>query len=219
MARAFVHANTGDVSVTNLSPLHHRLRQAVGARSYREIGDMTKVHPETVRRYMTGQVPSTEFLVQLAEAVSVNVGWLLTGDGPMYRKDVKLHALRDANPTELLHAVAQTLEALIERVDRLERFVMTIDARSRQTAPTGSAAPAAMLEGRPNPQALAAGINSGSGERTALPVSQADGQARRRATALVDGIFPAPAGQNSGQNSSQSGGQNSGQSGSTQPSA
>lgn len=165
------------------------------------MGDLTKVHPETVRRYMTGQVPSTEFVIEVAEATSVNVGWLLTGDGPVYRKDVKLHALRDANPTELLHAVAQTLEALIDRVDRIERFVMTLDTRVRIVQASGNPSTNAhdngvVIEG--GPAVSSEGLPSGSAARTAVPVSSGQASAANRAgaeragraTAIVDGIFP-----------------------------
>jgi transcriptional regulator with XRE-family HTH domain len=178
----------------SVSALHQRLRMALGSRSYREVGELTKVHAETVRRYMSGQVPSTEFVIEVAEATGVNAGWLLTGEGPMYRKDVKLHALRDANPTELLHAVAQTLEALIERVDRLERFVMDVDARARM-ASTAEAKPDASGLTSPGRGTLGMGLPSGD-ERAArgqpAPVAGAHTPppARQRAVSIVDDIFP-----------------------------
>ncbi len=168
----------------SLSLLHHRLRQAIGTRSYREVGELTKVHAETVRRYMTGQTPSTEFVIEVAEATGVNVGWLLTGEGPVYRKDVKLHALRDANPTELLHAVAQTLEALIERVDRLERFIMDVDARARVAStiePRPEAVPG--LPSDKHGQPANGQPSGGSPAPVATPL-------RQRAVSIVDDIFP-----------------------------
>jgi transcriptional regulator with XRE-family HTH domain len=168
----------------SLSLLHHRLRQAIGRRSYREVGELTKVHAETVHRYLTGQTPSTEFVIEVAEATGVNVGWLLTGEGPVYRKDVKLHALRDANPTELLHAVAQTLEALMERVDRLERFIMDVDARAR-VASTIEPRPDA-VPGQPSDkhgQPANGQPSGGSPAPVATPL-------RQRAVSIVDDIFP-----------------------------
>lgn len=43
--------------------------------------------------------------------------------------DTRSHALKEANPSELLSAVAMALEALTGRVDRIEAMVNTIDVR------------------------------------------------------------------------------------------
>ncbi len=113
------------------SNLQQRLRAVAGHRSYREIGEMTGTHPETVRRYMLGQAPSVEFLSAFSAALQVNGEWLLTGRGPTQRGDIRAHALREANPSELLSAVAATLERLMDRVERLELFLHTLEARLR----------------------------------------------------------------------------------------
>lgn len=119
--------------------LTQRLRSLVGARSFREIGELTDTHPETVRRYLSGQAPSVEFLAAMCRAFSVTGEWLLTGQGPMRRGEVKGQALREASATELLTAIAATLERLIERVDRLELFVQTMETRLRAREGDGSA--------------------------------------------------------------------------------
>lgn len=113
------------------SLLHQRLKAAAGRRSFRELGTLTSTHPETVRRYMQGHAPSVEFVATLAAALKLNGEWLLTGRGPMLAQDIKDHALRDANPGELLAAVAATLEKLTERVERIEVFLQTLELRLR----------------------------------------------------------------------------------------
>ena len=131
-----------------VSPLHERLLAAVGDRTYRRIGELTKTHPETVRRYLQGQSPSVDFVMSLCSALSVSGQWLLTGEGPMKAADVRDHALQDANPGELLSAIAGTLDKLGDRLDRLERFVQGLDVRVRgrgaaaHGASDGSGAPA-----------------------------------------------------------------------------
>jgi transcriptional regulator with XRE-family HTH domain len=117
--------------------LHERLKHAAGERNYRELAQLTATSPETVRRYMLGQSPSAEFLSSLCAGTGVNGEWLLTGRGPVHKKDVRATALRDANVTELLSAMSVTLERLIERVERLEVFLQSMEARLR-----GRAAPA-----------------------------------------------------------------------------
>lgn len=111
--------------------LHHRLRAAAADRSYRELGDLTATHPETVRRYMQGAAPSVEFLSAFAGALGVSVEWLLTGTGAMRSKDLRPHVLREASVTELLNAMAQTIERLIMRVERLEAYMQTLETRIR----------------------------------------------------------------------------------------
>ncbi len=78
---------------------------------------------------MQGQPPSADFLVALCSALGVNAQWLLTGHGPMLQADVKGHVLKAANATDLLTAMADTIERLIDRVQRLERFVQALDVR------------------------------------------------------------------------------------------
>lgn len=113
------------------SELHTRLAAAVGKRTYRSLGDLTGTHPETVRRYMQGQAPSAEFLGALCKALGINGSWLLTGRGPMRQDDIRADALGQANASELLTAISNTLSTLIERVERLEVFAQTLDARVR----------------------------------------------------------------------------------------
>lgn len=120
------------------SPLHDRLRAAVGDKTYRQVADLTGTNAETTRRYMLGQPPSVEFLAALAAGLSLNAEWLLTGRGPMHRGEVRAHALQEANAHELLHAVADTLERLLTRVERLEVFLQTLELRLRARTPVPS---------------------------------------------------------------------------------
>jgi len=111
--------------------IHDRMNAAAGERTFRHLGELTRTNSETVRRYMSGQAPSAEYLASFCEALAVNAGWLLTGRGPMKLADVRTHALRQADPAELLSAMAETLERLIDRVERIEVFVQTLETRVR----------------------------------------------------------------------------------------
>jgi hypothetical protein len=127
--------NTGTVIRMESSPLHDRLGAVLSGLSYRQIGELTGHNAETSRRYMQGQSPSAEFLATVCVKMGVNGAWLLTGRGPMKAKDVKAQALQQANVQELLKSLAETLERLIDRVDRLETFVHTLETRVRGGAP------------------------------------------------------------------------------------
>lgn len=111
--------------------LHDRLIAAAEGKTYRALSELTGHHPETIRRYMQGQAPAVEFVALFCAKLRINAHWLLTGEGAMRQDDQRKDALERANPAELLSAVASALERLTDRVDRLERFVQTLDVRSR----------------------------------------------------------------------------------------
>ena len=114
--------------------LHDRLRLVAGNRTYRSLGELTGNHPETVRRYMQGQTPSVEFVSRLCEELKLNAEWVLLGKGPQRAADLRSETLRRADPTELLAAIASTLEELTERVANVERYVQQLDTRLRGAA-------------------------------------------------------------------------------------
>lgn len=111
--------------------LHQRLAAVAGERTYRQLAELTRTHPETVRRYMQGQAPSVDFLAGLSGALGISGTWLLTGEGPMRTRDIRGEALRQADAGELLTAMSDSIATLIDRVDRLERFVQTMETRVR----------------------------------------------------------------------------------------
>jgi transcriptional regulator with XRE-family HTH domain len=117
------------------SALHQRISEAVGERTYRAVADLTGTHPETVRRYLQGQSPSVEFLEALCSKLALSGEWLLTGRGPMYAGEVRQHALKQAAAPELLTAMASSLEVLLDRVERLERYTQSLEVLTRGTAP------------------------------------------------------------------------------------
>lgn len=111
------------------SPLHTRLTLAAGDRSYRQLGELTSTHPETVRRYMQGTAPSVKFIGALCRALGLNPNWLLSGDGPMLASHIASVALERAGPADLLRYAARDLETLTARLDRLETYTATLESR------------------------------------------------------------------------------------------
>lgn len=119
------------IGVMTTARLHERLSSVASGKTYRALSDMTETHPETVRRYLQGQSPSVEFLAALCRALGINADWLLTGRGPVRVEEVRAHVLREANPTELHAAMASTISALVDRVDRLETYCQTLETLVR----------------------------------------------------------------------------------------
>lgn len=111
--------------------LHERLAAVLSDIPYRKVADRTNTPQETVRRYLAGQTPSAEFLMEVCRVWEINGEWLLSGRGPMHAKDIKGHSLQAASASELLTSLAVTLERLTERVAKLELFVSTMETRLR----------------------------------------------------------------------------------------
>lgn len=130
-----------------LSSLHERIQAVVGSLTYRALAESTGQHPETVRRYMQGQAPSAEFLSALCFKFDVNAQWLLTGQGPVRHTETRAHVLREANPSELLSAIAAALERLTDRVDTIELFIQTLETRLRGRSHVNS--PTQIRESKP----------------------------------------------------------------------
>lgn len=115
----------------NQSPLHARLESAAGERTYRHLAELTQTHAENVRRYMQGQSPNIEFVTRFCTALGISADWLLTGQGPMLASEIRGHALKSAPPTDLFGAVADQLEAMRSRIERVEVYVQTLETRVR----------------------------------------------------------------------------------------
>ncbi|RMH13205.1 MAG: XRE family transcriptional regulator [Planctomycetota bacterium] len=161
--------------------LHERLKTVAAGQTYRSLGELTRTHPETVRRYMQGQAPSVEFLAGVCRSLGINADWLLTGRGAMRVDEVRAHALREADPSELHAAMARTISMLVDRVDRLEAYCQTLETlvRGRATSARGSAG--SEPGSGPTDASGSAAIRSGGDERAdppAVEVCRADRIAR-----------------------------------------
>jgi len=130
------------MNATHESELHRRLSEAVGKTTYRRLGQLTDTHPETVRRYMQGQSPGTEFLANLCRNLAINANWLLTGRGPIKLGDIRKQALSEAHAGDLLTAMANSISGIVDRLDRLELFVQGMDTRLRGSGRISPADPA-----------------------------------------------------------------------------
>lgn len=161
------------------SPLHDRIQAVAGRMTYRALADATGHNAETIRRYMQGQAPSVEFLSAICARLDVSAQWLLTGRGPMKSSDARAHHLREANPSELLSAIAEALERLTERVDRIDLFVQTMEHRLR-TRPV----PASGGE--------AAGTTEQAGVVREFKDPHDDGAVAQRARSLADAFAQRP---------------------------
>jgi transcriptional regulator with XRE-family HTH domain len=80
-----------------------RLREAIGARSRREVAASALIPESTIRNYERGSEPTLSKLVALADALDVNPEWLATGcdrikDADLLRKSARAIARNTSGP-------------------------------------------------------------------------------------------------------------------------
>jgi len=119
--------------------------------TFKALADLTRHHPETVRRYMRGQYPSLAFVLRLCKAMNISPHWLFTGEGSKTLAPTPPPGPFSEMPTrEIFEAIATELDALVTKVERLEARLSAIDggdpapdARSAASAePPGDTGPA-----------------------------------------------------------------------------
>jgi hypothetical protein len=109
-----------DASLEDL--LRERIRILVGGEPCRIIGQATRTHPESVRRYLSGAKIPAEFVRALVDAYGVSADWLLRGEGCMYRRDCAEAALRAASTADLIAALEQRLTSVEQSARRRKDF-------------------------------------------------------------------------------------------------
>lgn len=95
--------------------------------SYRRIGQMTGHNHETVRRYMTGQVPSVEFVGALCTSLNVSADWLLLGRGGV---TAPAGVPGEGRPAPLGSDLRTQVESVAARLHRVEALLGLPDSRS-----------------------------------------------------------------------------------------
>ncbi len=108
--------------------------------TFKALADLTRHHPETVRRYMRGQYPSLAFVLRLCKAMSISPHWLFTGEGSKtLTPRVPPGPFSEMPTSEIFEAIATELDALVSKVDRLEARLSAIDGGD--PTPPNAAAP------------------------------------------------------------------------------
>jgi transcriptional regulator with XRE-family HTH domain len=84
---------------------------AAGRLTFSEIASLTGVHPENVRRYWNGDMPSTEFIAAFCRGLGISADWLILGRPPMMTTEAFRSAMRKVPEADLLAAVAERVHS------------------------------------------------------------------------------------------------------------
>lgn len=101
--------------------LHDRLCLVVGRRSSRELAEMTGWSAESVRRYLAGQMPASDFIAELCRVTGTNAHWLVTGEGVRNMEEARAQAMSNAELAELVVSLCGRIEELNSRLSKLEQ--------------------------------------------------------------------------------------------------
>ncbi len=99
-----------------------RLSLVLDGLSYRQIGNATGTHPETVRRYLNGHAPSAAFLTQVCVQYGVSGEWLLSGRLPMRSDEVQMHVLKNADPEVVVGVVSEMVIESLRTMKQVGSF-------------------------------------------------------------------------------------------------
>ncbi len=68
-----------------------RLKKLIEVTGYsmRQFAKELGISPSTFHEYIKGRTPPADLLVRICERFNVSESWLLTGEGPMFRQEVK----------------------------------------------------------------------------------------------------------------------------------
>lgn len=65
--------------------ISERLQKLRGTKTLVEFARENQTSPQNIHNYEKGRKPSAKFLISLASK-GININWVLTGEGPIYRK-------------------------------------------------------------------------------------------------------------------------------------
>ncbi|GEM_PF-4642813 len=114
-----------------------RIRVATKGQNTREVSYTTGVNRESVRRYLKGGKPSVEFIRQVCLRYNVLADWLILGEGPRTREELKSELLADLDSDRFAEAWAERFARVESRLIAIEHILTTDRSlRSQSADPT-----------------------------------------------------------------------------------
>jgi hypothetical protein len=87
-----------------------RIDFVLGEMPHSAVAERLGMNAETVRRQRQLQGPSRDFLEGLCRVWGVNLNWLLCGEGPPYKEDLREQVLQGCSAADLLRTLATKAE-------------------------------------------------------------------------------------------------------------
>lgn len=111
-----------------------RIRMATRGHTGRQVAAIVGMNHETVRRYLKGANPSIEFIKQVCVHYGVLADWLVLGDGPRTREDLKDELLEGLDSERFAEAWAERFTRFENRLVAIEHLLTSGDRSPRGPA-------------------------------------------------------------------------------------
>lgn len=119
----------------SLDTLHGRLLSVraleLADLSYGRIGEPIGMNHETVRRMFNGGTPTAALIAGLTSKFGISAHWLLLREGPRRCDEFARWAMRQADASDLLHALADKWVDVSDRLIQASRYLSMAEAKSR----------------------------------------------------------------------------------------
>lgn len=104
---------------SRIGQMPERIREAMNDQSVRGFAQKADITEGTLRNILNGGIPRLDSVLRIADAGGVNIGWLVSGEGPMMKGDLptaisfkQIRELDDEATTESCIVIREAEDAL-----------------------------------------------------------------------------------------------------------
>ncbi|MEM1071799.1 MAG: hypothetical protein AAGH71_03140 [Planctomycetota bacterium] len=98
--------------------------------SFRDLGAMTGISPESARRYGAGSQPPLHYVITVAQQTGTSLDWLLYGVGPQRMDQVPDWHVRYMSIADLCQVLGERIGKIQQQTEDIEKNLRRISRRS-----------------------------------------------------------------------------------------
>lgn len=92
-----------------------------------ELGEMLGINFQHISKYERGEfIPTFENLIKLIDHFSVNINWLLTGDGTMYQEDKSQYKITEEQVARVIRDEDEKLGEIVDILKKNEKLKLAV---------------------------------------------------------------------------------------------
>ncbi len=92
-----------------------------------ELGEILKINFQHISKYERGEfIPTFENLIKLIDHFSININWLLTGEGAMYYEDKNQYKITEEQLARVIRDEDEKLGEIMEILKKNDRLKLAV---------------------------------------------------------------------------------------------